>query len=344
MRAERTKIKLSLFYILMLLVFFLFLADLFTGPVIIPFQDVLKIIFTGESVRSEWITIIKDFRMPRALTALLAGAALSVSGLQMQTVYRNPLAGPDVLGISAGASLGVALLVLGFSAFIPFDIFSVAGKWSLTAASWLGSGVILLLLLSVSMRVSDIRTILILGIMFSSAVYAIVSLLQFFSNESMLRSFVMWTMGSLGNITRSQLKVLLPCVLAGLLLSFLLSKVLNVMLLGENYSRSLGVNIALSRFLIFGSTSILTGSVTAFCGPLGFIGIAVPHISRVIFKTSEHKILIPGSILSGAAIMAVSDIISKCPGLENSLPINAVTALFGIPVVIWVIIKNQKIG
>jgi len=340
----QAKYNILLFCILSVLVFFLFLTDLFTGPVLIPFREIIRILFTGESTRSDWITIIYDFRMPRSLTAILAGAALSVSGLQMQTLFRNPLAGPDVLGISAGASLGVAILVLGFSAFIPFDFFSSAGKWSVVASSWIGSGLILLLLLVVSARVRDIRTILILGIMFTSAAYAVVSLMQYFSNEAMLRSFVMWTMGSLGNITGIQLNILAPCITIGLLLAFLLSKNLNVMLLGEHYSKTTGVNVTLTRLLVFTATSILTGSVTAFCGPIGFIGIAVPHVTRAIFNTSDHKLLIPGSVLTGSAILLASDIISKFPGFESSLPINSVTALFGIPVIIWVIIRNQKIS
>lgn len=280
-------------------------------------------------------TIIFDIRIPKTITALLAGAALSVSGLQMQTIFRNPLAGPYVLGISSGASLGVAILLLGFSTLMP-------GNWALAGAAWIGAGAILLLMLGVSMRVKDIMTVLILGIMFGSATSAVVSILQYFSNESLLKNYIIWTMGSLESVTGNKLYILIPSVLSGLIIALFSSKMLNVLLLGENYARTMGLNIRLSRFLVFLSTSLLAGSITAFCGPIGFIGIAVPHIARFLFKTANHHVLIPGSMIIGALIMLFSDIISQLPGYQNSLPINSVTALLGIPIVIWVIIKNQR--
>lgn len=287
-------------------------------------------------------TVILDFRLPKALTAILTGAALSLSGLQMQTIFRNPLAGPYVLGISAGASLGVALFVLGFSSAFTYGIFSITGAWSLALVAWVGSFLVILLVLYVSAKVNDIMTILILGILFSSAVSAIVSILQYFSEESMLKAFIIWTMGSLGSVTKSQLMVLAPAVGTGVLLAFLKVKDLNAFLLGEDYARSLGVTVKTSRMVVLLSTSILAGTITAFCGPIGFIGIAVPHICRVIFKTASHMILVPAVILTGSIVMLFSDIVSQLPGVQATLPINSVTALIGIPVIVWMIVKNRK--
>lgn len=317
---------------------------MFLGSINIPIKDVLKVVFTGKTNHPEYLTIIYKFRIPKALTAIFAGFALSVSGLQMQTIFKNPLAGPYVLGISSGASLGVAILVMGVSTFSVVSQFGVLGNWMIVISAWLGSGLILFLILAISIRVKDIMTILILGIMFGSATSAIVNILQYFSNESMLKAFIVWTMGSLGGVSMAQLNVLIPSVIIGLIISLLSIKVLNAMLVGENYAKSMGLNIRLSRFLIFFSTSLLAGSVTAFCGPIGFIGIAVPHIARMVFKTANHKILLPGSMMMGGAILLLSDIIAQLPGQENTLPINSITALVGIPVVIWIIIRNQKIS
>ena len=322
----------------------LFVFDVFLGSVNIPIKEVLKVIFTGESDHPEYLTIIYRFRIPKAFTALFAGFALSVSGLQMQTIFKNPLAGPYVLGISAGASLGVAILVMGISTFAVVSQIGVIGNWVIVIAAWLGSGLILFLILAVSVRVKDIMTILILGIMFGSATSAIVSILQYFSNESMLKAFIVWTMGSLGGVSMSQLKVLIPSVVIGLLITFLSIKMLNAMLVGENYAKSMGLNIRLSRFLIFFSTSLLAGSITAFCGPIGFIGIAVPHIARIVFKTANHKSLLPGSMIIGGIVLLLSDLISQLPGKETTLPINSITAMVGIPIVIWIIIKNEKLS
>jgi len=283
-----------------------------------------------------------EFRLPKAVTAVLTGAALSLSGLQMQTVFRNPLAGPYVLGISAGASLGVALFVLGFSSVLAAGIFTTTGALPLALVAWAGSFLVMLLVLYVSVRVNDIMTILILGILFTSAVTAIVSILQYFSNESMLKAFIIWTMGSLGSVTKSQLTILTPAIILGVLLAFWKIKDLNAFLLGENYARSLGVSVKTSRVIIFLSTSLLAGTITAFCGPIGFIGIAVPHICRVLFKTANHLILVPAVILTGSIVMLFSDIVSQLPGLQTTLPINSVTALIGIPVIVWMIVKNRK--
>ncbi len=332
----------SLFLLLFLIAVVFFVLDIFVGSLSIPIRQVFSVLFGISDASEEIKTIVLDFRLPKALTAVTAGVALSVSGLQMQTIFRNPLAGPDVLGISAGASLGVAILVLGFSSVLSVDMFSIGGSWALVIMAWLGSGLVMFLILAVSIRVKDILTILILGILFASAASAIVSIMQYFSNESMLKSFVIWTMGSLGSVTHSQLRVLIPSVLLGLVIAFFSAKSLDVMLLGEQYAKSMGLQVKIVRIMVFFSTSILAGSITAFCGPIGFIGIAVPHISRLLFKTASHRILVPVSVLLGAIVMLFSDIVAQMPGFESTLPINSVTALVGIPFVIWIILKNRK--
>ena len=318
----------------------LFVVDLLTGSVHISFEDIIMAL-SGKA-EADIINILYGFRLPRALTALLAGMALSVSGLQMQTVFRNPLAGPYVLGISSGASLGVAILILGLSSVISTNISLAFNSWAIVGAAWIGSGFVLVLIMIVSVRVRDIMTVLILGIMFASAVSAIVSIMQYFSDESMLKSFVIWTMGSLGNLSWQQLNILIISIIAGLLISILTTKMLNALLLGEDHARSIGLKIRTARILIFISTSILAGSVTAFCGPLAFIGIAVPHICRLIFATSSHNYLIPGTMMLGSIALLLSDIISQLPGSGRILPVNSVTALIGIPVLIWIIVRRNK--
>jgi len=325
-----------------LLVPLFFLLDLLVGSYYIPISEILKAIFRSDSANHQVALIINQFRIPKAVTAILSGAALSVAGLQMQTVFRNPLAGPYILGVSSGASLGVALLVLGTGGLLGGSMISVASSWGIVAAAWLGSGLILLLIVIISARIKDIMTILILGILISSAISSVVNILQYFSNESMLKSFIVWTMGSLGSVTNVQLGVLFPSVLTGILMAFLSSKFLDAFLLGENYARSMGMNILFARMVVFLSTAILAGSITAFCGPIGFIGIAVPHIARMTLRTAKHSLLVPGTILIGALMMLVSDILSQLPGSEVTLPVNSVTALLGIPIVIWIIIRNKN--
>jgi iron complex transport system permease protein len=332
--------KRIIFTCLFLLLAVFFILDIFLGSVSIRPSEVFNSIFN--SSHGQFDTIVLKFRLPKALTAIVVGAALSLSGLQMQTIFRNPMAGPDVLGLSSGASLGVSFIILGFSSYISPDTVGSLGNWILVLASWLGAGAVMLLILAISSRVRDLMTVLIIGIMLSSGISAIVTILQYFSNETKLKAYVIWTMGSLGNLTSGQLNVLLISVGIGTIISLFSSKMLNALLLGENYAGSIGLNIKLARIVIFICTSILAGSVTAFCGPIGFIGIAVPHIVRIIFKTSDHKILLPGTILAGGLIMLLSDIISQLPGAETVLPINAVTSLIGIPVVIWVIFRNRK--
>ena len=331
-----------LFSGLAILFVLLFLLDLLFGSVLLPFEAVFNAFFRRANVDGTTLVIINEFRLPKALTAILTGVALSLSGLQMQTVFRNPLAGPYVLGISAGASLGVALFVLGFSSIVSIGIFTSTGTWPLAIVAWIGAFSVMLLVLYVSSKVNDIMTILILGILFTSATAAIVSILQYFSSESMLKAFIVWTMGSLGSVTKGQLTVVVPAILIGILIAFFKIKDLNAFLLGENYAKSLGVRVLKSRVIIFISTSLLAGTITAFCGPIGFIGIAVPHLARVLFQTSNHRVLMPAVALLGASVMLFSDMVSQLPGMQTTLPINSVTALIGIPIIVWMIVKNKK--
>ncbi|MDY0255132.1 MAG: iron ABC transporter permease [Tenuifilaceae bacterium] len=325
--------------VLLLVVFFVF--DLLLGSVSIPWVDVIKSLF-GATDNEVWGTIVRDFRLPKSITAMLAGAALSVSGLQMQTTFRNPLAGPYVLGISAGASLGVAIMVLGIASVGAASLTGMATSFSLAGAAILGAMLVLLVVLAVSVRVKDIMTILILGMMFGSGASALVSVLQFFSSESMLKAFVIWTMGSLSSVAGMQLQVFAIIVGVGLALGLISIRLLNVMLLGDAYAKGVGLNLTLTRVLIFSSTSLLAGGVTAFCGPIGFIGIAVPLVARMIFRTANHSLLMPGVMLLGSIAMLFADIVSQLPGFEVTLPINSVTALLGIPIVIYVVVKNQR--
>ncbi|MDA3865918.1 MAG: iron ABC transporter permease [Salinivirgaceae bacterium] len=329
--------------IIIALALVLFVADLVLGSIIIPLRDFYNLL-SGHGDEPFLKTILFNFRLPRALTAVAAGMALSVSGLIMQTVFRNPLAGPYVLGISSGASLGVALVIIGFQSFGWFSEFSTVSNWTIITAALIGSGLLLMMLLIVSTRVNDIMTILILGILFSSSVSAIVSILQFFSPEGALKSYVIWTMGNLGNVTGSQLSILWGTITAGIIIALLNGKNLNIMLLGELYAKTTGVNIFLFRLFIFIATSLLAGGITAFCGPIGFIGIAVPHLVRLLFKTTNHFILIPGTLFMGAAVMLFSDIVAHLPGSDRILPINSITALLGIPIVIWIILRNRQLS
>lgn len=317
-----------LFAMLAALTLFLFLLDLAVGAVAVPLGDVWAALTGGDCPRAT-AKIILNIRLIKAVVALLAGAALSVSGLQMQTLFRNPLAGPYVLGISSGASLGVALVVLaGFGSSI-----GIAG------AAWLGAALVLVVIAAVGHRIKDIMVILILGMMFSSGVGAIVQILQYLSKEESLKAFVIWTMGSLGDVTFDQLAVLIPSIIAGLLLAVITIKPLNLLLFGEEYAVTMGLNVRRSRGLLFLSTTLLAGTVTAFCGPIGFIGLAMPHVTRMLFRNSDHRVLVPGTVLSGASVLLLCDLVSKL----FSLPINAITALLGIPIVVWVVLRNKSV-
>ena len=321
-----------LFTSLSILALLLLLLDLAVGSVNIPLREVWAAL-TGAACDPTTAKIVVSIRLMKAVVAILTGAALAVSGLQMQTLFRNPLAGPYVLGISSGASLGVAIFMLGLAGSPVMSALGVAG------AAWVGAAVILAVIAAVSRRIKDIMVILILGMMFSSGVGAVVQILQYLSHESALKTFVVWTMGSLGEVTSTQMGLLLPAVLIGLAIAIAVIKPLNLLLLGENYARTSGLNIRRSRSLIFLSTTLLAGTVTAFCGPIGFVGLAVPHVARMLFRNADHRILMPGALLSGIVMMLACDLVAKL----LSLPINTITALLGIPIVVWVVIRNKNI-
>ena len=317
-----------LFTALAALTLFLFLLDLAVGAVAVPLGDVWAALTGGDCPRAT-AKIILNIRLIKAVVALLAGAALSVSGLQMQTLFRNPLAGPYVLGISSGASLGVALVVLA----------GVGSSIGIAGAAWLGAAIVLVVIAAVGHRIKDIMVILILGMMFSSGIGAVVQILQYVANDESLKMFVVWTMGSLGDVTFNQLAILIPSIIAGLLLAVVTIKPLNLLLFGEEYAVTMGLNVRRSRGLLFLSTTLLAGTVTAFCGPIGFIGLAMPHVTRMLFRNSDHRVLVPGTVLSGASVLLLCDLVSKL----FTLPINAITALLGIPIVVWVVLRNKSI-
>ena len=317
-----------LFTALAALTLFLFLLDLAVGAVAVPLGDVWAALTGGDCPRAT-AKIILNIRLIKAVVALLAGAALSVSGLQMQTLFRNPLAGPYVLGISSGASLGVALVVL----------VGVGSSIGIAGAAWLGAAIVLVVIAAVGHRIKDIMVILILGMMFSSGIGAVVQILQYVANDESLKMFVIWTMGSLGDVTFNQLAVLIPSIIAGLLLAVITIKPLNLLLFGEEYAVTMGLNVRRSRGLLFLSTTLLAGTVTAFCGPIGFIGLAMPHVTRMLFRNRDHRALVPGTVLSGASVLLLCDLVSKL----FTLPINAITALLGIPIVVWVVLRNKSV-
>ena len=334
MSGRRTAI---LFTVLSLLTAALFTADLLIGSVAVALRDIWAAL-TGGSCDPAVRDIILKIRLLKAVTALFAGAALAASGLQMQTLFRNPLAGPYVLGISSGAGLGVALFLLG-APLLGVSAHSFVQSLGIAGAAWLGAALVLLIVMAISRRIKDIMVILILGMMFGSGVSSVVEILQYLSSEAALKSFVIWTMGSLGDVTGGNLALMLPVITAGLVLSVAVIKPLNLLLLGENYARTMGLNIQRTRTLLFLSTVLLAGTVTAFCGPVGFIGLAVPHLARMLFASADHRVLMPASMLSGAALLLVCDLISK----SLALPINTVTALMGIPVVIVVVVRNRNL-
>jgi iron complex transport system permease protein len=340
---ETQKTYRSHFIILILLLVITFFINISLGTVSIPIKEVFLSLFGGESTKSSWQFIILDYRLPKALTAILAGGGLAVSGLIMQTLFRNPLAGPFVLGLSSGASLGVALLVLGAGAFGGTLGGFLLGSWSLVIASALGSFLVLLAVLSVTFKVKDTMTILIIGLMFGSVTSAVVSVLSYFSNAEQLQQFVFWSFGTLGNVSWNGILILFICVLIGLLICLSSIKSLNALLLGENYAKSMGVNLKKTTLLIIIATSLLAGGITAFAGPIAFVGLAVPHLTRQYFTTSNHFILLPAVLLSGAILMLVCDAIAQLPFSDFTLPINAITSLLGAPVVIWLLVRKRKL-
>ncbi len=328
---------------LIFLVVLLFFMSIYMGSVSIPLSEIVEILFGGESSRSSWEVIVLNFRLPKALTAILVGSGLSIAGLLMQTLFRNPLAGPFVLGISSGASLGVAILILGSSIFGGFLASLALSNWSIAVASCLGAALVLFAVLLAANKVRNTMSILIIGLMFGTVTAAIISVLTFFRDAQQIQQYIFWSFGSLGNLTWNEVLVFALVFLIGISGLFLVIKPLNALLLGENYAKSLGIDLKKSRNIILFITSLLTGVITAFAGPIAFIGLAVPHITKLIFKTSNHKILIPAVGLLGAVILLICDMIAQLPTSEYTLPINAVTSLFGAPVVIWLLVRKKKI-
>jgi iron complex transport system permease protein len=323
-----------------------FLLDVALGSVHIPLKQVVKVLFNADQGDESWIYIIQKIRLPKALTAVIVGCGMSVSGLQMQTLFRNPLAGPSVLGITAGASLGVALVMLStgtITSIYTIKELGISGSWLIIIASSLGAALIMLIIVAISSSLKDNVIVLIIGVMIGNITLSVISIWQYFSSPELIKDYLMWTFGSLGGVSGSQLLLLAAVVLTGLLISFFSSKLLDALLLGDNYARSMGLTVNRARLLIVGSTSLLAGGITAFCGPIGFIGIAVPHLARALFNTSNHRLLIPVCCLIGIALMLICDIIAQLPGSQTVLPINVITALVGSPVVIWVIAGPVKL-
>ena len=324
-----------LFLTLSLLTMCLFLSDLAWGSIHISLREILSV-FVGKGENGINSEILLNFRLPKAITAVLAGASLSVAGLMMQTLFRNSLADPYILGVSSGASLGVALVMMA-AAFLPVAF--VSSGWALIAAAIIGASVVLVLVVGVSFKVHNAVSLLIVGLMFGTIAGSLVSVLQNFSNPDAIKLFVMWTFGSLSAVTWNYMQVLLPVVLIGIGMAFFLQKRLDGLLLGENYARGLGISIVRTRLFIVVATGLLAGGITAFTGPIAFVGVAIPHIARGLFKTSSHKVLLPASILCGASLLLICDIITQIP--TYTLPINTVSALFGAPIIIWIIIKKR---
>ena len=337
------KIRSILFISFAILLVGFFVMDLISGQVSIPLKEVFKILLGQESSKSTWEYIILNFRLPKAITAILVGMGLSISGLLMQTLFRNPLAGPYVLGLSSGSSLGVAFVILG-AGFLPSFLNEVVlSNYGIVLASCLGSFLVVLAILIVAQRLRNTMSILIVGLMFGSFAGAIVNVLTYFSSAEQLQKFTFWSMGNLGNLSWNSIGILGVVVGCGLLLSLFSIKSLDALLLGENYAKSVGLNFKKARFIIIIATSILAGSITAFSGPIAFIGLAVPHIAKLIFQTSNHKTLFFSTLLIGGILMLICDIISQMPYLSMTLPINAITSIMGAPVVIWLLIGKKNI-
>jgi len=316
-----------------------FFLDLMVGSADLSMKSLLDKLWSGadDSITS---LILFDFRLPKALSAILIGAGLSVSGVLMQSLFRNPLAGPYVLGVSSGASLAVAIYVMiGGMGVIVIS----SSSWMLALSAIVGSFLVLLLVLLVAVRVRDSVSLLIIGIMIAGIASSVVSVIQYFTSPDLLQHFMVWTFGSLSDISYSQLFVLFPVVLLGILAAFLMQKSLNTMLLGDNYVNVLGISIKRLRFGIIAITGLVAGTITAFAGPIVFIGVAVPHLARSVFDTGDHKVLIPATVLMGATLMLLCDMASQLPGFTTSLPINSVTSLVGAPVIIWIILKNRSL-
>jgi len=335
---------LPLLFLLLLCAFTLSLAF---GSVAIPLHQVLQILFGATPEKASWADILFKFRLPKALTALLVGAALSSAGLQMQTLFRNPLADPYILGVSSGASLGVALVILGLGSSATNLNFisglSAFGNFTLAIAASLGAGLVLGAVLLLARRVQNTLTLLVTGLMFGYLASAVVSLLIYFSQPESVQVFSLWTAGSFGGVTWSQMRVFIPATLLGLLIALAMIKPLNALLLGDDYARSLGLNVNRARVWIIVSASLLAGVSTAFCGPIWFVGVAVPHVARSLFKTADHRILLPASLLIGATFALLADMLAQMPGSQRILPLNVVMSLFGVPIILSIVLRQKQL-
>ncbi|WP_281228315.1 iron ABC transporter permease [Flavobacterium aquiphilum] len=336
---KRNTILFSLLFLGLIVLFF---VNISLGSITIPFKEVYTSLTGGHASKSTWEYIIINYRLPKAITAVLVGMGLSISGLLMQTLFRNPLAGPYVLGLSSGASLGVAFVILGAGVLPSFLSGIVLSPYGIVLASTLGSTSVLLLVLLVSQRLRDTMAILIVGLMFGSFTSSVVGVLTYFSSAEQLQKFTFWSLGNLGNLSWTSILILTICVLFGLFLSLLSIKPLNALLLGENYAKSMGLNFNRARLVIIIATGILAGSITAYAGPIAFVGLAVPHIAKLVFQTSNHTVLFWSTLLFGAGIMLICDMVSQMPGMEITLPINAITSILGAPVVIWLLVRKRN--
>ena len=330
-----------------LFVFFLvFILDLSYGSLKIPASYIIRILSGTQTDKPVWHEIVLNIRLTKAITAVLVGSGLAIAGLLMQTFFRNPLADPFILGINSGASLGVALAILsvGAAGSLFLTQINLMGDLGVAAAAILGASLVFGLVMLVSRSVKSSNTLLILGLMFGYATSALVSLLIYFSLPERIQAYMIWTYGSFGGVTWNQLRVMAPVMLLGILISSLLGKSLNALLLGEDYARSLGLNIGRTRFLILLGASILAGTATAFCGPIGFLGVAIPHIARNLLRTSNHKLLLPAVLVLGAIAALLADVLTQLPGTAFILPINVITSLFGAPFVLWIILRRKTVS
>ncbi len=342
-KTKHKKIRLFAFLFLMLLV--LFIINITLGSIHIPFKYVLAWMFGLEDGNHKWHNILMNTRLPQAITSVFAGAALSVGGLQMQTLFRNPLAGPSILGISSGAGLGVAIVVLLFGALngITLITLGLAGSLTITIAAFIGAIIVLLLVLFLARKLKNNAMLLIVGIMVGYASTALVGLMQFFSTKDDIQAYVVWGLGSFNNVSWFDIQIFVPVLFIGLTASLFLIKPLNIYLLGENYAANLGINVKRSRFHILMVVGLLTATVTAFCGPVAFLGLAVPHLTKNLFKTADHSVLVPAVMIFGASLALVCNLIARLPGFDGALPINAVTSLIGAPIVVSVILKRRRL-
>lgn len=349
MKALINSIKFNRSYILLLLgggIISLFVFNIALGTVTIPFEEVIKILTGQEATNVIWSNIIIKTRLPQTITACLAGAGLAVSGLMMQTLFRNPLAGPSILGINSGASLGVAIVMMfmaGGLTGISLHQFEFARNLSVIIAAFGGATLVLFLVLYFARKVQNNAMVLIIGIMVGYITSSLVGVLQYYSFKDNAHSYTMWGLGSFADTTWGQLQVFIPVVVVGLMTSFLLIKTLNTLMLGENYAKNLGLNIKKARLAIIICTGVLSATITAFCGPIAFLGLAVPHITKIFLGKSDHRVLIPAVIFFGAFLALLCNLISRMPGYEGALPINAVTSMFGAPIVISVILKKRRL-